>query len=113
MMQSSMQEGMGGAPALPTGAWTHSFEEDEGDVQVYRPSTGFPFPPARRGRETLVFGPDGTVTGGAPGADDRPQRSAVAVTPLGMNRFRFDGGPLAGQVEVVESGPDILRLRRG
>lgn len=106
MMSSTMQEG------LPAGAWTHSFEEDQGDVQVYRPSAQYPFPPSRRGRETLVFGADGMAMSGAPGPDDRQQRTSVAVTPLGMNRFRFDGGALAGQVEVVESSPGILRLRR-
>ena len=108
MMPSSMQ----GGQELPAGAWTHSYEEDEGDVQVYRPSTGFPFPPSRRGRETLVFGPDGTAIGGMPGADDRQQRTAVAGTPLGLTRYRLEGGPLAGQVEVLEAGPGILRLRR-
>ena len=38
------------------GSWTHSFEEDQGDVLVYRPTHAFAFPPARRGRETLEFG---------------------------------------------------------
>lgn len=112
MMQSSMQQGMGGANALPAGTWTHSFEEDQGDVQVYRPSGEFPFPPARRPRATLVFGPDGAASSAAPGPDDRLLRAPVAVTSLGMNRFRFDGGALAGEVELIEHGPGILRLRR-
>jgi hypothetical protein len=98
---------------LPVGAWTHSFEEDEGDIQVYRPSAAFPFPPARRPRDTLVFHPDGTASIGVPGPDDRQQHTPVAVTALGMNRFRFDGGALAGEVEVLEHSPGILRLRRG
>jgi len=37
--------------------WTHSREEDQGDIRVYRPSD-YPFPPAR-GREGLEFREDG------------------------------------------------------
>lgn len=111
MMHSSMQNGMGGPAAFPAGSWTHSFEEDQGEVEVYRPSASFPFPPARRGRETLSFDGGGAMAG-MPGPDDRQQRAPVSVTALGMNRFRIDGGPLAGEIEVLEQSPEILRLRR-
>ena len=92
----------------PGGAWTHSFEEDEGDVQVYRRSDGFTFPPSRRPRETLDFRQAGQVVTGTPGADDGRQLANAAFTPLGMNRFRLGD---ARVIEVIESGADILKLR--
>ena len=58
------------------GSWTHSFEEDEGGVLVYRPTHSFLFPPTRGGRDTLEFGerrhgdrvdPGTRMTGRAPG----------------------------------------------
>lgn len=98
-----------------TGSWTHSFEEDEGDVQVFRPTQGFAFPPARRGRETVDFGSGaGQVMQGRPGPDDRQQHSAVNLTALGMNRFRLEGPGMPGQVfELVEARHDVLKLRKG
>src|SRR3954447_20073185 len=47
------------------GQWMHSFEEDHGDVVVYRPAT-HDFPRAR-GRDGLGFGPAGPFPGGAGG----------------------------------------------
>ena len=95
------------------GAWTHSFEEDEGDVQVFRPSHAFAFPLSRRGRESLEFGASGEVKSSEPGPDDRYRASTSSLTPLGMNRYRI--GATAGKpdrvVEVVERAPDLLKLR--
>ncbi|WP_067451928.1 hypothetical protein [Actinomadura macra] len=53
-----------------TGAWLHSFEEDTGTSEVYRPS-GYRFPPARRVRRGLEFRSDGTFIESRPGPDDR------------------------------------------
>src|SRR5687768_13478339 len=96
------------------GSWTHSFEEDEGDVQVYRPTQSFEFPPARRGREILEFGAGGALTEQTPGPDDRPRATMGTWTALGMNRFGLGGTPEApGQViEVVEQTPEMLKIRR-
>ena len=33
--------------ALPSGSWTHSFEEDADGIEVYRPTATFVFPPSR------------------------------------------------------------------
>ncbi len=100
------------AAAQFAGHWTHSYEEDSDGVQVYRPTQGFAFPPSRRGRATLVVGPDGQAQTGRPGPDDRQQMSGVSLTALGMQRFRLDGAGLPGQViEVVDAGPDVLKLR--
>jgi len=94
------------------GSWTHSFEEDEAGVQVYRPTHSFAFPPSRRGRETLEFGNEGELAMGAPGPDDRPRPQARA-TALGMNRYRVSGtAAQPGQViEIVEATPEVLKLR--
>ena len=92
------------------GTWAHSFEEDEGEVQVYRPRDTFAFPPSRRGRETLDFRDAGQVVSGMPGPDDRQVHARADVTALGMNRFRLGD---ARVIEVVEAGPDILKVRPG
>lgn len=91
-----------------SGTWAHSYEEDEGEVQVYRPYDTYPFPPSRQGRETLDFRDPGQVVSGMPGADDRQVPSAASLTPLGMNRFRLGD---ARVIEVLESRPDVLKLR--
>ena len=90
------------------GAWVHSFEEDEGAVQVYRPSNSFTLPPSRRNRETLEFDTPGQVIVGSPGPDDKLVRTVASLTPLGINRFRLGE---ARVIEVVEQGSDILKVR--
>jgi hypothetical protein len=99
--------------ALLKGSWTHSFEEDEGDIQVYRPTDTFTFPPARRGRETLEFGEAGGLTEWTPGPDDRPRGTAGRWTALGMNRFRLEGRAHAASqvIEIIEHTPEILKIR--
>ncbi len=88
------------------GTWVHSYEEDQGDLQVYRPGGQFAFPPGRRARETLEFGEGGRAGAGMPGPDDRLQRSPM--TPLGMNRYRMASGQ---ELEIMEQGPDVLKVR--
>lgn len=102
-----------GVPPL-RGSWTHSFEEDEMGVLVYRPTDIFTFPPSRRGRETLVFGEGGGLTQQTPGPDDRLRDTASRWTALGMNRFRLgDTANAPNQViEVVEHTPEILKIRK-
>jgi hypothetical protein len=106
--------------AALAGNWTHSYEEDGADVQVYRPTHGFAFPLSRRGRETLAFGAGGQLLSGAPGPDDRQVIAGSMLTSLGMSRYRVDGGGggggggelAAGQViEIVESDPSVLKIR--
>ncbi len=111
-MESDLDPAADSGP-LPTGRWTHSYEEDVGDVQVYRRSETFLFPPSRRGRETLAFGEGGQLTNSTPGPDDRARHSSGSVTALGRNRFRLRTGESAGSdIEVVEVAPDALRIRR-
>jgi hypothetical protein len=95
------------------GSWTHSHEEDQGDILIYRPTHSFAFPPSR-GRETLEFGEGGELTKKAPGPDDRSRTGVSRWTALGMNRFRLEGiADTPGQViEVVEYTPEILKIRK-
>ena len=99
---------MGTGKQNPAGAWIHSFEEDTESEQVYRRDS-YPFPPSRRPRATLDFGAGEMMTA-VPGPDDKLQRSAAAITALGMNRFRLGDGR---EIEVVESGSDVLKVRMG
>ncbi|MDC8756735.1 hypothetical protein [Janthinobacterium fluminis] len=106
-----MMDANQGGPEI-SGSWTHSYEEDSGDVQTYRPTHSFAFPPSRRGRETLEFGAAGQMVSGRPGPDDRLQMSSASLTALGMNRFRLDGMGMPGRVvEIIDARPDILKVR--
>ena len=114
----------GMSTALPSGSWTHSFEEDADGIEVYRPTATFPFPPSRRGRKVLEFDAGagaGAMAGGvrvtsmAPGPDDRPRAGPAAQwQPLGMGRYALAGTQAAPQdvIEIVEATPAILRLAR-
>ncbi len=100
--------------ALPGGSWTHSFEEDEAGVEVYRPTDAFPFPPGRKGREVLRFatGDDGepAVTSLLPGPDDRPRAApAATLRALGGGRYAWGADK---ELEIVEATPGILKLVR-
>jgi hypothetical protein len=76
-----------------SGRWMHSREEDEGDVQVYRPAD-WAFPPAR-GRRGIEFGPGGELLLIGPGPTDRPQARAGRLEDL----------------EIVTQEPDRLTVR--
>jgi hypothetical protein len=99
--------------SVPSGSWTHSFEEDEGSILVYRPTDRFAFPPAR-GRETLHFRGSGELLRQIPGPNDRHIERADHWAALSGNRLGVGGMPGAPEnvYEILESGPDILKLRR-
>jgi hypothetical protein len=94
-----------------SGRWLHSFEEDHGDVAVYRPAD-HPFPPAR-GRDGIEFADDGSFTEWAIGRGDAREpvpgqwHTADAAT-VAVNTDR--GGRQV--LEVVHLGPDRLEVRR-
>ena len=99
----------------PSGSWTHSFEEDEAGLLVYRPTATFAFPPSRGARETFVFGAGGEVTELTVGPDDRPRASPAGLfEPLGMNRYAAAGMPGAPErvIEIVEATAEILKVRK-
>ncbi|MET9021830.1 hypothetical protein ABZV93_17755 [Actinopolymorpha sp. NPDC004070] len=96
-------------PSSVRGSWTHSFEEDDSGLEVYRPTETFAFPPARRGRERLTFDGEEVVVS-VPGPDDR-SRPRTTLGRVGPDRF---GEPETGAetLEIVEATPEILRIRR-
>jgi hypothetical protein len=100
-------------PNSLTGGWTHSFEEDESGVLVYRPTRSFAFPPSRRGRSTLVFA-EGSLSELTQGPDDRLRDTGAQWRTLGTGRFGCGGtqDSPAQTIEVIERGPDILKIRR-
>jgi hypothetical protein len=99
--------------AAISGSWTHLFEEDDGAVLVYRPTQTYAFPPSRRGREIFEFADDGDLIEQTPGPDDRPV-VAGRWRALGMSRYGIGGTPDAPErmFEIVESGPQILKIRK-
>jgi hypothetical protein len=87
----------------PHGVWAHAFEEDEGDLRVFRPVASHPFPPSRRGRERLVFGDNGEVIHQWPGPDDRLINAPTAQ--LAQQRFAWlgvDGSATTQQAQIVQ-----------
>ena len=96
-----------------TGRWTHSFEEDQTGIEIYRPSDSFPFPLSRRGRETLEFGTGGKVSVQEPGPDDRLNMKTCSWRAIGMNRFGISGigGERERVIEILDAKPDILKIR--
>jgi hypothetical protein len=108
--------------ALPSGSWTHSFEEDADGIEVYRPTATFAFPPSRKGRKVLEFGApagamaqgEATLTSMAPGPDDRPRAGLVTpLRPLGMGRYALgDASGAQDVIDIVEATPEVLRLSR-
>ena len=91
--------------------WLHSFEEDHGDVAVYRPAD-HPFPPAR-GRDGIEFADDGSFTEWAIGRGDarEPVPGRWQTADADTVAVTTDRG---GQqvLEVVHLGPDRLEVRR-
>ena len=97
----------------PSGSWTHSFEEDNAGIEVYRPTATFAFPPSRKGREVLEFssgeGP-ATVASLTPGPDDRPRAAPGAMMQAqGKGRYATAAGKV---LEIIEATPAILKLAR-
>jgi hypothetical protein len=92
--------------------WTRSFEEDEGDVHVYRPAS-HTFPRQRRPRDTIEFRPDGTLVRLVPGRADKREREESRWYAELPGRLRATGVP--GQqdmlLEVLHVDAGLLKLR--
>jgi hypothetical protein len=84
---------MNGLPPVIFRRWGHSFEEDTGDIAVYRPAE-FDFPRAR-GRAGLEFEPDGKYIEWVIGPAD---------TSLGVNGHWHIVAP--GQVQITFKGSE-------
>jgi hypothetical protein len=93
--------------------WSHSFEDDSGDVRVYRPGE-YPFPRAR-GRAGIELRPDGAFVDWEIGRGDgnQPRTGRWQEESPGRVRVTLDGDnrPPFG-LEIVEVTADILKVRR-
>lgn len=109
--------------------WRHSHEEDEGDIEVYRPDS-YQFPPAR-GRAGLSFAADGAFTEIPIGRDDRvvsrpgswrsdtgtvetgvaEAGAADAVHPRLHITREHEMAP-SESIEIVEVSSEVLKIRR-
>lgn len=92
--------------------WQHSFEEDRGDVQVYRPAD-YEFPPAR-GRDGIEFRPDGTAVRYAIGRGDAPSPQPAQWHITGPNQLQFQsqGSSRDETIEIMRVNDEVLEVRR-
>ncbi len=92
--------------------WGHSFEEDSGDVKVYRPAE-YDFPRAR-GRAAIELRPDGTFVDYVVGAADARRGVMGRWQADGPARVRvsFEGGARPPRIlEIVQSDANVLKVR--
>mgnify|MGYP000287417660 CR=1 FL=1 len=93
--------------------WTHSREEDQGDILVYRLSD-YPFPPAR-GREGLEFRKNGEFIRYQIGTTDRslavPGRWSVKDTNIVEVQFPNQSA-LSYTLTILECDEQILKIRQ-
>jgi hypothetical protein len=92
------------------GAWTHSHEEDDGEILVYRPSA-WDFPPAR-GRDSLELRGDGTLARRNPGPDDRSVVNPGTWDLVGHRLGLYQSGTSEIFFDVDEVSDDRLVVRR-
>lgn len=92
--------------------WQHSFEEDSGGVNVYRP-VNYNFPRAR-GRAGIEFSPDGTFTEYRIGPADRQQQEPgrwELISP-GKVRVSYNQADRSPRIlEIVLSDLNVLKIR--
>lgn len=96
--------------------WLHSFEEDQGNIEVYRPR-GFSFPLAR-GRIGFAIMRDGSFIqydiGPADGIVEIPGTWTLESEDVLLIRLRRIGstGQRAYRMQIVSLSPDMLKIRR-
>ena len=94
--------------------WVHSFEEDSGDGQVYRPQS-WDFPLSRRPREAFELRADGTAELFLPGAADRPESAKTSWSEEEgelIIHIPKKGGRGPSTLRILESAADKLLVRR-
>ncbi len=105
--------GAGDLPPAIFRRWTHSREEDAGDLEVFRPE-GFEFPPAF-GRDGFEMRKDGEFIQYDIGPADEVVRVLGRWTLLGSQRVSvsFEGTEREGySFEIVAVDDLVLRIRR-
>jgi hypothetical protein len=114
-----MRAHMGDVPEALLKRWIHSFEEDSGEVIVYRPES-FDFPPAR-GRDGIELTEDGRAIQINPGPTDAPTETEGRWHVEEPNRLSVDfpstmtGSPSQAQpydLEIVRCTDEVLQVRR-
>jgi hypothetical protein len=93
--------------------WGHSFEEDTGDIVVYRPAH-YDFPRAR-GRAGIEFRADGEFVDWTIGPGDAQQgvNGRWQVEAPGRMRISFAGAIRPPRVlEIVQCDANMLRVRQ-
>lgn len=106
------------APRVPQAllkTWFHSFEEDQGTIEVYRPR-GFSFPPAR-GRNGFAIVRDGSFIqyniGPADGIEEIPGTWTLEADDVLLIRLRRVGstGQRTYRMQIVSVSPDTLKIQ--
>ena len=92
--------------------WVHSREEDQGNIQVYRPIT-YAFPPARMPRDGLEFRQNGDFIRYQPGPSDRSVPTQGRWHLQGDNRVevQFSETGSSQQITIVECNEQLLKLQ--
>lgn len=93
--------------------WGHSFEEDRGDVTVYRPAE-YEFPRAR-GRAGIEFRPDGTFIDWTIGPADarRPINGRWQIEGRWRVRVSFEENVRPPRIlEILQYDAEVLRVRQ-
>lgn len=100
-------------PPLLFQKWSHSYEEDNGNIKAYRPH-GYDLPPAR-GRDGFEIQPDGTFTLHGIASTDGTRRILGQWRQIADRTLKIDfedpkRSPLF--LEIIHSEPDFLTLRQ-
>jgi len=107
------------APHVPQAlleTWFHSFEEDQGNIEIYRPR-GFSFPPAF-GRNGFAIMRDGRFIqydiGPADEIVEIPGAWTLESEDVLLVRLRRIGstGQRTYRMQIVSVSPDMMKIRR-
>jgi hypothetical protein len=102
--------------ALPVtffGRWSHSFEEDAGPVQMYRPPA-YPFP-AELGRDGFELDSTGRFTAYQPGPTDRPVKLSGHWKQKDQQTLEvsFDNPAYPSyKIVVIETSAAVLKIKK-
>ncbi len=95
--------------------WLHSFEEDEGDITVYRPNT-YDFAPSR-GRTGFALEPDNVIKqyeiAPTDGLEERPGKWTLGEKNTINVHINGNGSPEENySLEIVSLKNDVLKIRK-
>jgi hypothetical protein len=90
--------------------WTHSYEEDSGQVQVFRPSDS-DFPLTRAPRRSYEFKRSGQVFRIGTGPADDPMETKGIFRQTGTSELtlQFDGSLV--RIEILHCDNNLLKIR--